>query len=168
MSPITDPDFLQSVRSEYSAITPIVLLKIDHDDLPSPIYLASSREAITSNSIQYSAISVEGGSPPDSVPTEAPTAEIVLGDMEGTVVQSLLSLSGKEHRATLELSTIGSHDLDTIQRGPYLLQIVSMNSSQSQGMVLQLGAEPVLEEPYPKDTIGPRSFPNLHFAEASQ
>jgi len=130
----------------------LVILEIDHDDLAAPIRVVNNTENITSGGDEYLAAGFDIKLPDDDGKTT-----ISVCNVDRIMVQAIRSISS---RPTVTISVILASDPDTIEVGPYIMELseVSYDAFTVTGT---LTFDNFLDEPFPGDKFNPGIFPGL-------
>jgi len=132
------------------------LLTIDHADMVSPVRFVDNTEDIVSNGETFTAFPFRAALPAD-VPDEIPTLDLVVDNVTRDLVDEVRSISTP---ATVTIEVIIADDPDTVEVGPFEMEVVSATYSATE-MRLTLTSERLLNEPYPVGLFTPLHFPLL-------
>lgn len=148
---VTD-DFKTAFYAQQTGECPLVLLKIDHDDLASPIYVVNNGANITSNGTEYTAFPFE-----IKMPDADMRAELSICNVDRQIVLAIRTISSP---AEVTISVILASDPDTVEVGPYVFGLtdVSFDAFTVRG---RLSFDEFYDEPYPGDRFTPGQFSGL-------
>lgn len=134
----------------------LVLIEIDHDDLSTPIRVVNNTENITSNGNVYQAYPFEINMLSD-LKDELPKVTLTIDNVDRQIVQAVRTVSSAPD---VTLSVVLADAPNTIEAGPFAMSL--KNASYDAFVVSgELGAEDILNEPYPEGTFNPVDFPGL-------
>lgn len=153
--------FRAALYAPSTAIVPLMLLTIDHDDLVTPIRLVSNIVDIVSRGDTYSAFPFRPMIPAD-VKGELPRLDMVFEDVTQDLVVVARSISTP---ASVVIEVVSSADLDTIEAGPWNFETTTVQYSRKE-MRIGLTVESLITEPYPYRLFNPVDFPLLFRAVA--
>jgi len=128
------------------------LLTIEHDDLASPIRVVDNTENIESNGETYLAAGFDVKLPDDDGRTTLSVCNV-----DRVMVQAIRSIDSSP---TISLSVIMASDPDTIEVGPFVMQLVDVGYDAFT-ISGTLSFDDFLIEPYPGDTFSPGQFKGL-------
>jgi hypothetical protein len=161
--PVTD-NFRQAVYAAQTEKVFLILLKIEHADLPEPILVVHNGEDIVSNGETYQACAF-GLVMPDDKDDAPPRATIQIDNVgtvtvDGEEVNLVHELRAVRGKPAVTVSIVLSDDPDTVEFGPLELQLVSIgfNILTIQG---DLAYEDFLNARWPADDFTPQNFPGL-------
>lgn len=131
----------------------LVLLKLDSDELASPIYVVNNTENIISVSIEYTAIGFKFILPSEEEEGVS-NASIVIDNVDRTIVEAVRSV---RKPLTVTANIIEASTPDTIEVGPLEFQLrnVKYNASQVSGDLYYNN--------YLEKNAGTIKFSNLNF-----
>jgi hypothetical protein len=132
------------------------LLVIDHDTMPAPVRLVANTEDVVSDGETYTAFPFRCVLPP-AVQGELPQLDLVVDNVTRELVDEIRSIATP---ASLTISVVLAATPDTVEVGPYLLEVVGAAYDRHE-VRLSLAAEPLLTEPYPQGLFTPGQFPLL-------
>ena len=102
-------------RSSYNTETAevwLVLLTIDHADLPEPIHVVDNTEPITSGGVEYRACGFEISLPGDN-DEGPPHARVRIQNIDQRVGKALRQISSN---VSIEIKVVAASDPDTVER----------------------------------------------------
>jgi len=145
-----------SIYAQETTLVWLFLLKLDHADLGSPIYVVNNDVDIVSNGNTYSAFPFHI-SLPDEREDRPPTVRLVIGNVDRQIVTAIRSITSAP---TIDLSVVTSNDYDTLEVGPlsFTLKDITYDAHIVEG---DLVYEAILDEPFPSNRFIPSSFPGL-------
>jgi hypothetical protein len=134
----------------------LILLKIDHADLPAPTRLVNNTQDIVSNGDTYTAYPFEL-TLPDSDPERPPEVTVTIDNVAQDLIANLRSVSGP---LSIDLSVVLASGPDAIEIGPIALEMTF--ADWDAGVIRGRLAYPeLLDEPYPADTFNPALYPGI-------
>lgn len=133
----------------------IILLTIEHDDLPAPIYLARNRQNVISRTRTYLAFPFNIELPTDG--DRAPEARITMSNVDRRIGKALEAMVDP---ATVTIELILASDPDTVERSWGGL---SFTTATWTAATVQLDISHIAywDEPWPRKRVTPRKFPGL-------
>jgi hypothetical protein len=134
----------------------LVLLKVDHPDLATPLYFVNAAADVTSNAILYTAIAFDVSLPAD-VDDELPKVKLTIDNVERTLVPTISQYSDG---LTVAMSVVLASDPDTVEIGPFTMTVQNI-SFDAQAVVIDLGFSTFLDEAFPAHSFTPIDFPGL-------
>lgn len=147
---------MRAAMSQHTAEVYLVLCKIEHPNLPSPIYLVNNNENITSNGILYRAFPFEAVLPDDQEARE-PTAEIRIDNISRELMDEIRSIQSPP---TITLSVVVASNPDYIEWGP--MELLTRGVSYTATVItLRLSYSAFTKEPFPYRTFNPADFPGM-------
>ncbi|KTR07331.1 hypothetical protein NS365_04545 [Aureimonas ureilytica] len=145
---------------------PVVLLTISHPMLSAPIRLSGDPTArLSEQPLRYGTAS-RGAlydflpfaiSLPDDVSERAPVAQIVLDNVDRTLVSMVRSIPTPS-TVRIEIVLASSPDAVEIDFPAFQVQGVTFDASS---MTLQLGLDDLTDKPFPAGNFDPSGFPGL-------
>lgn len=145
---------------------PIVLIKIDHDDLDAPIYLSSDptvrlsddplRYGTISNDISYEFVLMAAVLPGDE-DRAPPAAKLVFANVKTDMVAIARSVSSPPS-VDMTVVLASSPDLVEVQ---YLDLKAVRRSYDAERLTLNVSREPITSEPWPFARMTKERFPGL-------
>ncbi len=134
----------------------LVLLTIDHEDLPVAERYVNNTEDITSNGRVFTAYPFSV-TLPDQDPEKPPEVTLVLDNVAQDIIITLRSFSSP---LSIDLEVVMASDPDTIEIGPLSLEV--MNADWDAGVITcRISYPELLDEPVPFDTYSPALFPGM-------
>lgn len=134
----------------------LVILKIDHANLSSPIYVVNNTENVTSNGDEYIAFPFKIEMPGDTS-EEVVKVRLSISNVDRSIVQAVRTCTS---RPSVDLSVVLYDSPNTIEAGPFSFSLVGASWDE---LVVsgELSYEDILNEPYPGDRFSPAEYPGL-------
>jgi hypothetical protein len=134
----------------------LAILTIDHSSMATPIRVVNDYNNIVSQGETYLGFPFDITFPDDSE-SQLPSAKLTIDNVDRQIVEAIRTLTGP---ATMSLSLILQSTPDTIERGPYELQ---MRNVEYDAMTVSadLLNDDIFNEPYPGHAYTPANFPGL-------
>lgn len=138
----------------------LILLKVNHADLDSPIRVVNNYSNITSTadggSQEYVGYPFEINLPEDTS-ENIPEVSLTIDNIDRQIVEAVRTCTGPP---TATIWVVLSDSPNTIEYGPLEMTI---RSTQYNAMTVTATIAPdnVLNEPYPGDLYSPQNFPGL-------
>lgn len=131
----------------------LALLRLDHADLVSPIYVVNNTEDITSNGDLYTAFPFRIEFPTDSG-DELVHVVLSIDNVDRSIVEAIRTCTS---RPSVELEIVLAASPNTIEAGPFIFSLIGAEYNQ---FVVsgELSYEDILNEPYPGDRFTPAEF----------
>jgi len=148
--------FLEAVYAGRTDEVFLILLKIDHEDLASPIYIVNNTQNITSNAIEHIAFPFQL-TMPDDVEDQLPAVSLTIDNVSRDVIQAVRELDSPP---TVRIQVVLASSPDTIERGPYTLTLREVEYDQI-AISGSLQPEDLLTEPAPVGVFSPGDYPGL-------
>lgn len=135
---------------------PLVLLKIEHDDLAAPIRIVNNTVDITSGSDVYSAFAFEIRLP-DSLEDAPPRGRLRINNVSREIGQAIRDISSA---AAVTLEVVRQDDPDTIEVSWPAMRLTNVRWDF---LIVEgdLEFEDLTREPYPYLTFSPAEFPGV-------
>ncbi len=135
---------------------PLVLLKIDHVDLSTPIFVVNDRKNVTSGAQEYIAFPFEIRLP-DSLEDAPPRAQLLIDNVSREIGQAIRDISTA---ATVTIFVVLRADPDTIEMEFPTMRLTNVryDALQVRG---DLEFEDLTREPFPARIFSPAEFPGL-------
>lgn len=150
-----------ALYAQQTSVVPLMLLTIDHDDLPAPVRLVSDLQNVVSRGNTYLAYPFEPMLPP-AVQGELPRLDMVFHDVQQELIIIARSITTP---ASVEIEVVMSTALNTVEAGPWSFEVTSIQYSATE-LRLGLTVESLVTEPYPYRLFNPVDFPLLFKAVA--
>lgn len=157
----------RAMTAERTGEVPVVLVTIEHPELPEPIRLSSDpTERLSSEPLIYGTRSrgaeylfVAMSAPlPSETESAPPNAQIVCDNVDRRIVEMVRSVVSPPPTMTLEICL--ASDPDTVEEA--YEDMVALVADYDVGQVtINLGVESFVSEPYPSVTFNPTRFPGL-------
>jgi len=130
----------------------LVILAIAHSDLAATIRVVNNTENVTSGGDEYLAAGFD-----IKLPNDDGRTTISVCNIDRIMVNAIRSISS---RPTVTMSVILASDPDTIEVGPYVMELseVTFDAFTVTGT---LTFDDFLDEPFPGDKFTPGQFPGL-------
>lgn len=158
--------FRRSAYADASEVVPVILLKISHTDLASPVYLSTDPTerfstdpltyGTTSQGQQYSFILVSA-TIPDDVKGEVPKASLIIDNVDSDIVKLIRSFSTY---ANVDMSVVLSSAPDVVEQSYPAMQIVKATYDANQ-ITLDLSRVLIEDMPFPSERMTRNRFPGL-------
>jgi hypothetical protein len=132
------------------------LLTIAHPDLVTPIRLTNNSEDIVSDGETFTAWRFPPILPGET-DGELPALELSLDNVTQAFTAAVRSISSP---FTVTAEIIRAEDPDTIEAGPFVYESRSIRYD-AQTMIIELGSEAIMSEPFPSDLVTPTTNPGL-------
>ena len=159
MSPIT-PTASGSLNAPTTGEFWLALMTMEHSSFTSPIRLVANNEDVTSNGNVYTAAGLNT-TLPDETPDGLPEVDVTFEDIDQTIVQQLRDIPAHTtDRPTMTLSVVLRSDPDSVQLGPWELEMLTFQLSRD-SIQARVGIINVGREPFPGLTFEPASFPGI-------
>lgn len=156
----------QALNAQESGEVAIVLLTIQHPDLPTPIRLSSDPTTLlTDTPLQYGTVSRGYTfrffpfviSLPDDVSERSPTAQIQIENVSRELVSIVRSTSTP---ATVWMQMVLASNPSFVEIDYPLFDLRSVSYTASV-MTLELSIDSLATEPYPSGNFDPAGFPGM-------
>jgi len=134
----------------------LILLAVDHDDLPSTLRFVNNTVDVTSNSDLYTAFPFDVTMPDDTEEKE-PLAELRIDNVSRELIDEIRTIQSPP---LITLSVILASTPDTIEWGPLEFETQGVTYT-ALSIIFKLGYSTFIREPFPYrafDTIG---FPGM-------
>lgn len=154
--PVLSSAMLQGMMASRTGACPLVLITIDHADLPTPLYVTSDRVPTDSRGHTFVPCPFHV-TLPDDVSDAPPQATLSIDNVERDVVAVLRQLTTPP---TVTLEVVLASTPDTVERGPYQLTLrrAGWNTLILSG---ELGYEALLDEAASSERFTPNLYPGL-------
>lgn len=148
---------LQSMLAEQTGEAWLVILKIEHSNLPSPIKVVNNNENVSRSDGTYEAFPFDVQMPDDRE-DQTPQARLTIGNIDRSIIEELRKMATSP---TITMSVILASSPDTVEAGPFAFQLKSI-SYDSMTIQARMGYdEEFLQEPHPNLTFTPTTTPAL-------
>ena len=146
--------FTSAIMGQETSEAFIVLIKIDHSSLSSPIRVSSDGVNTSSNGETFIAFPFELELP-ISDPDQPPRARITIDNVDRSIVTAIRSISTE---ATVDIDIVLASDPNTLEisYSGFKLTNVDYDALVVSG---DLGFEDFFSEPYPSRVFSPADFP---------
>ena len=134
----------------------LILLDIDHADLPSTLRFVNNDSDVTSNSNLYTAFPFEATMPDDKDDKE-PSAELRIDNVSRDLIDEIRSISSPP---TMTLSVILASTPDNVEWGPLEFDTLGV-TYDAQSITFTLGYSTFVREPFPYKTFDTINFPGM-------
>ena len=153
---MTVSDVLKAEAFAPASDLPLVLLKIDHADLTTPILVVNNTAAIISGGDTYVAFPFEIRLP-DSLEDAPPRAKLRIDNVSQEIAQAIRSISSP---ADVTIEVVRQDDPDTIEAS---WPAASLTNARWDFLNVtgDLEFENLVSEPYPFLTFSPAEFPGV-------
>lgn len=147
----------QSIAAPETGEVWLVLLTITHSTLPAPIRLVRNTKDVVSRGDTYTALPFDVVFPEERE-DQLPQVTLRIDNVSREIGQAMRSIKGKGPAVRLEVVLASS--LDTLEAGPVdcVLKERDIDAGSVSGT---LGAEDMLNEPFPGDRFLPATFAGL-------
>lgn len=157
MPRVLSSTMLQAMYAQETGEVPLVLIKIDHDDLPEPLRVTSDGADTISDGETYIAYPFEIVLPDEPEDGRSPRARLQISNVDRQIVRNLRGLSGAPS-FDLTIVRAGEPDLVEASWPRFSLRNALYDSLYVQG---ELSLDDVLQLRYPADSYLPSLFPGL-------
>jgi len=147
---------MQGVMAQETAEVYLILLTVDHGDIPSTIRFVNNTEDITSNSDVYTAFPFEVTMPDDKEDKE-PLAELRIDNVSRTLVDEIRLIQSPP---IITLSVIIASTPDTIEWGPLEFETRGVTYTAT-SIIFRLGYSTFISEPFPYKAFDTIDFPGM-------
>lgn len=134
----------------------LLLVTINHDDLPQPIRVSSDEVDTVSrgNTFQKCAFEI---TLPDDVEERAPRARVRIGNVDRQIVKTIREI---QTAPTITIEVVPGSDPDTVEAAfpDFILSDVSYDALVIEG---EMSLDELLSEPFPSGRFDPARFPGL-------
>lgn len=135
---------------------PLILITIDHDDLPSAIRVVNNNENVVSRGEEFIAFPFDIAIP-DSLENAPPSAKLRIDNVSREIGQAI-RLIRSPPRITIEIVRMETPDIVEMSFPEMRLRNVRVDALTVSG---DLAFEDLTREPYPAHTFSPANFPGL-------
>ena len=137
----------------------LILLEISHEDITT-IRLVGNTEDVVSNGSTYTAIYLQLAMPKEA-DDELPTQTLTISNVDQTVLTALRTMGHQTtDRATVKAFCVRHSDPDTVERGPFEYELLSMKAGKGQ-IQLELGYQNILADNASSYYISPLGWPAI-------
>lgn len=150
---MTISDSLKQDAWNSESSLPLVLLTIEHDDLPDPILVVNNKENITSNGDEYIGYPFEIF-PPDSNDSAPPTAKLKIDNVSREIGQAIRQISTPP-LVTIKIIRPETPDIVEMQFPGMRLKNIDYDALTVEGT---LEFEDLTREPFPAQTFSPANY----------
>lgn len=151
-------NFKEKLNAVQGDERPLVLLEIDHSGLTQPIRVVNDYDDVTSNGNVYTGLPFIINLPSQEE-DGLPRASLEIDNIGKEMMQWLETSNGGAG-ATAKVSLILRSNPDTVELGPYDLDLMNVKATQFT-VSGQLGYEDILNKPAFQITYRPHNFPGL-------
>ena len=146
----------QAIFGQETEEVPLVLLKISHPDLSTPIRVTSDNVDTTHNNETFQAFPFRVNIPESSA-DELTTVQLQIDNVDRQIVEAIRQISSNPD---VEMKIVLASQPDVVEAGPFnfSLKQVSYDALVVEG---ELGFENLLSMKYPKDQFIPSDFRSL-------
>jgi hypothetical protein len=134
----------------------LILLAVDHADMPSTLRFVNNSEDVTSNSNLYTAFPFEATMPDDKDDKE-PLAELRIDNVTRTLIDEIRTIQSPP---IITLSVILASSPDTIEWGPLEFETRGV-TYDALSITFRLGYSAFIREPFPYIAFNTIGFPGM-------
>lgn len=147
---------IQGAMAQQTDEVYLILLAVDHADIPSTLRFVNNTEDITSNSNLYTAFPFEVTMPDDSEEKE-PVADLRIDNVSRELIDEIRTIQSPP---LITISVIIASTPDTIEWGPLELETQGVTYT-AESIVFKLGYSAFIGEPFPYKTFDTIGFPGM-------
>lgn len=147
---------MRSAMAQDSDEVWVMLLQVDHDDLPSPLYFCDNSEDVTHSSQVYTAFPFKIVLPSDESERE-PVSSLTISNVDRRLIDEIRSISSGP---TMTVRVVLASSPNTVEYGPVVLRALSV-SYDAKSITFQLGFDAFESEPLPATKFTPEWFPGM-------
>ena len=157
MSRALSSNMTAAIFAQYTDKLPLFLIKIDHADFPTPVYLCNDRADLVSNGITYNSYGFAMKLPAEDTEQPQIQTQIKICNIDLQVIAALDALA-TEPTITVMIALWDTPD--TIEYGPanFLLNGYDYDGKEILGSI---SYEMILSEPIPGDSFTPGDYPSV-------
>lgn len=152
----TSLTFRQAIYAQETGEVFVVLVEIDHDDLPSPIRICSNDVDITSNGNVYVAYPFNIELPSEEE-GDLPQARLTVDNVDRSLTEAIRTI---QTPPSVRIMIVLASDPDTIEvdMPDFVFTNISYDAQTVTGTI---SIENFMSEPFPGDVFTPSQFPGL-------
>lgn len=147
---------LQAALAQQTEQVFLACLTIQHAALADDIRVVNNNEDVERLAGTYLAFPFAIDLPDDQG-DQLPAVRLVIDNVSREIMSAIRAL---ESPPTITLEIILASSPDTVEAGPFEMSVREINYNAA-SISATLGYEDMMNEPFPKDTFGPKSFPAL-------